>query len=205
MHLGDGVAGPTLTAGISAVSLALAAWSLKNTPNEKIPRVALVTAAFFSISLLNVRIGVTSAHLLLNGLAGVLLGPSAFIAVAAALVLQAVMFQHGGITAIGINSFVMGLPALATYAGYRVLVRRRRPSRRVIGFAGFSIGFISVALSAALLTLVLCLCGREFRVTAGLLLAAEAPLVVVEGVVSAFALLFFDRAAPGILYGRVGT
>ena len=80
--------------------------------DEEIPRIALMTAAFFVASLIHVPIGPTSVHLLLNGLLGVIVGRRAPLAVLLGLTLQAVLFGHGGFTTIGVNTCVMALPAL---------------------------------------------------------------------------------------------
>ena len=69
-------------------------------------------AAFFVASLVHIRIGPTSVHLLLNGLAGVLLGLRAGPSIAVGLTLQAVLIGHGGFSALGVNICVMTIPAL---------------------------------------------------------------------------------------------
>ena len=55
----------------------------------------------------------SSAHLILNGLLGVVLGWAAFPVIFVALLLQAVLFQFGGFTVLGVNTATMGLGALA--------------------------------------------------------------------------------------------
>ena len=80
--------------------------------DEEIPRIALMTAAFFVASLIHVPVGPTSVHLLLNGLLGVIVGRRAPLAVLLGLTLQAVLLGHGGFTTIGVNTCVMALPAL---------------------------------------------------------------------------------------------
>ncbi|HZY88254.1 MAG TPA: energy-coupling factor ABC transporter permease, partial [Gemmataceae bacterium] len=74
VHISDGVltwpwwAGGFAVAGLLAL---LASWRVRD---EEIPRIAVLTAAFFVASLIHVRVGPTSVHLLLNGLVGVVLG-----------------------------------------------------------------------------------------------------------------------------------
>src|SRR3954471_24563988 len=92
--------------------------------DEDIPLIALLTAAFFVASLIHVRVGPTSVHLLLNGLVGVVLGRRAVLAVAVGLVLQAALVGHGGFSSLGVNVCVMTLPAYlaaALFAGLRRL------------------------------------------------------------------------------------
>ncbi|MFL5339823.1 MAG: energy-coupling factor ABC transporter permease [Gemmataceae bacterium] len=88
---------------------------------EEIPRIALLTAAFFVAGLIHVRIGPTSVHLLLNGLVGVLLGRRSALAICVGIMLQAFLLGHGDVSTIGVNGCVMTLPALVSYSLYRGL------------------------------------------------------------------------------------
>src|SRR5262249_15470636 len=83
--------------------------------------------AFFIASSIHVPIpgSPSSAHLLLNGLVGVLLGWRAALAIPIGLFLQATLLGHGGFLALGVNSFVMTLPALLARWTF-VLVERWR-------------------------------------------------------------------------------
>jgi len=91
--------------------------------DEEIPQVALLTAAFFVASLIHVPVpGLpSSAHLLLNGLLGVMLGRRAALAIAMGLFLQAILLQHGGLTTLGVNCCVMALPALLAWQMFVIL------------------------------------------------------------------------------------
>jgi cobalt/nickel transport system permease protein len=112
MHISDGVLPLSVTIGGYAVSAAMAAWSAHRTDNEDLPKLAVMTAAFFVASLIHVPFGPTSVHLIIPGLTGALLGPSAFLSVGLGLLLQSLLFQFGGLTALGANALMVGLPAL---------------------------------------------------------------------------------------------
>ena len=74
VHISDGVlTWPWLAGGFALAGL-LAAVAMMQVRDEEIPRIALMTAAFFVASLIHVPIGPTSVHLLLNGLLGVVVG-----------------------------------------------------------------------------------------------------------------------------------
>jgi cobalt/nickel transport system permease protein len=121
VHIDDGyLTFPWLAGGfVVAAGLALfGAWRIRD---EEIPRVALLTAAFFVASLMHVSLGPTSVHLLFNGLVGVVLGRRAGLAIPVGLFLQAALFHHGGFTTIGVNSCVMALPALLAWLLFRAL------------------------------------------------------------------------------------
>ncbi|MCC6421803.1 MAG: energy-coupling factor ABC transporter permease [Gemmataceae bacterium] len=130
VHISDGVlAAPWWAGGLGAAAVlaTLGAWRVRD---EEIPRIALLTAAFFIASSFHVPVGPGSAHLLLNGLIGVLLGLRAGLAIPIGLLLQALLLRHGGYLALGVNSCVMGLPALvawAVFAGLHRLPWSRRP------------------------------------------------------------------------------
>jgi cobalt/nickel transport system permease protein len=112
VHISDGVlTWPWLAGGFALAGL-LVAGAMVRVRDEEIPRIALMTAAFFVASLIHVPIGPTSVHLLLNGLLGVIVVRRSPLAVLLGLTLQAVLFGHGGFTTIGVNTCVMSLPAL---------------------------------------------------------------------------------------------
>ena len=106
MHISEGVlSGPVLISGgaLAAVGTAI---GLRKLDYDHIAKAGMLSAAFFVASLVHVPIGPANAHLVLNGLVGLLLGWAAFPAILVALVLQAVLFQFGGITVLGVNTII---------------------------------------------------------------------------------------------------
>jgi cobalt/nickel transport system permease protein len=121
VHIADGVLGwPWLLAGFILIGvLALAAsWRVSE---EEVPRIALMTAAFFVASSIHVKLGPSSAHLLLNGLVGVILGFRAPLAILIGVTLQALLIAHGGVSTIGVNACTETLPALLVAALFPLL------------------------------------------------------------------------------------
>jgi cobalt/nickel transport system permease protein len=115
MHISEGVlSGPVLISG-GALAAAGTAIGLKKLDYDRIAQAGILSAAFFVASLIHVPIGPSNAHLILNGLVGLLLGWAAFPAILVALVLQAMLFQFGGITGLGVNTIIMALPAVLCY------------------------------------------------------------------------------------------
>src|SRR5438067_1946013 len=114
VHLSDGILQPQwqwFGFGLAGLLMLLGAWRLRE---EDLPPTALLAAAFFVASLIHVKVGPTSAHLLFNGLLGILLGRRAALAIPAGLLLQALLLGHGGVLALGVNACVLVLPALVT-------------------------------------------------------------------------------------------
>ena len=145
VHISDGVLQPSWEWGGFAVAGLLALFGAWRIRDEEIPRVAVLTAAFFVSSQIHVQVpGGPSTHLLLNGLLGVILGRRALLAVPVGLLLQAVLFSHGGFYSLGVNSVVMGVPALLAgvlFAGLRRLPWLRRPWLRAALVAGSVLAF----------------------------------------------------------------
>jgi ABC-type Co2+ transport system permease subunit len=123
VHISDGVLQPPwLLGGVAAAALLVLAslWRLRD---DEVPRIALLTAAFFIVSLMHIRVGPTSVHLLFNGLIGVLLGWRAALAIACGLFLQFFYIGHGGVYTLGVNTCVLTLPALGAWLLFRAAHR----------------------------------------------------------------------------------
>jgi len=154
MHISEGILpAPVLAAGV-AMTAGGTALGLRKIDYEKIPGTGLMAAVFFVASLIHVNLGPASVHLVLNGLAGLLLGWSAFPALLVALALQAVLFFFGGLTTLGINTFNMAAPAVLVGALFRPVVRSRGtlslPGAIVAGATTFAVlGALSAAIAAS--------------------------------------------------------
>jgi len=197
MHISEGVlsAQVLLTGGL--LSFCGVAVGLKKTEYEKIPEVAVLTAAFFVASLIHVPVGPSSAHLILNGLTGVMLGWAAFPAIFVALTLQAIFFQFGGLTSLGVNTFNMAFPALISFWLFRLTVSKNRP--RITVLAGFLCGAFGVLGGAVLAAVSLVTTGEAFLPAAKLLIAVHLPVIFIEGLVTALVVGFLQKVKPELL------
>ena len=166
---------------------------------DEIPKISVVTAVFFVASLIHIPIGPTSVHLILNGLAGVILGWSAFVSIFFGLILQSLLLQHGGITAIGVNACIMGLPAFAAYGMFKARLLSRFKYREAV--FGAIAGAVAVLLAGVLLALALITAGEEFLSVAKLVVLAHIPVMTVEGVIIGFCANFLARVKPEVLEG----
>lgn len=197
-HIPDGVlSNPVLVAG-TAVSLAGLALGLKALDPIRIPKVALLSAVLFIASLVHFPAGLASVHLLLNGLAGILLGWAIFPAMLVALLLQAVLFGFGGLMVLGVNTMNMAVPGLAAAGLFHLLWRPQASARRA-SVLGAIAGSGAVLLTALMVALVLALSGREFETAARLVVLTHLPVMVVEAVFTAAVVTLLARVKPEIL------
>jgi cobalt/nickel transport system permease protein len=196
MHISEGVLSAPVLLGGAALAVVGTAIGLRKTDQDRIMTVAILSAAFFIASLVHVPIGPANAHLVLNGLLGVMLGWAAFPSILVALVLQAVLFQYGGLTSLGVNTFNMAAPAVLCYIVFRPLLARSQAHRFA---AAFACGFLAVLMSGLLTAASLALSGDMFTAAAGALLAAHLPVMVVEGVITGFAYTFLAKVKPEAL------
>lgn len=176
------------------------AYGLRKMDNDHLPRVALLSAAFFVASLIHIPLGPAAAHLVLNGLVGILLGWVAIPAIFVALLLQAILFQFGGLTALGVNTVVMAGPAvLIGGLGGWILRRKGNPSTALVGLVGAVAGGGCILLSGLLLGLVLVFSGQEFITTAKVVVVAHLPIMALEAVITAAALSFLVKVRPAMV------
>lgn len=203
-HMVDGILAAPVVAGATALALGGVALGLRRLEAEDLPKAALLGSAFFVASLVHVPVGPSSAHLLLNGLLGLLLGWQAFPVILVGIVLQALLFGFGGVTVIGVNTLIMAAPAVALHLLLCPFVRKAPPTR--LAFLGALAGAGGVALTAGLVATMLALGGREFLPAAGALLAAHLPVMAVEAAVAAAVLQFLGLMRPDLLFsGGPGT
>ena len=223
MHIPEGYLGPqTYIAGYAVM---VPVWALasrylnKSLRARQVPLLAQGAAFSFLIMMFNVPIpGGTSGHAVGAVLVAVLLGPwAACVAVSVALVVQALVFGDGGVTAIGANCFNMAfVMPFAGYAIYRLVAGRSdaRSSRRWIG-AGIG-AYVGLNLAA------LCT-GIEFGIQpllahdlAGTPLYAPYPLQVavpamlfthlalfgfIEAVATSLVVAYLQRTEPRLIVG----
>ena len=196
MHISEGVlSGPVLVSG-AALAAAGTAVGLKKIDYDRIARVGILSASFFVASLIHVPIGPASIHLIMNGLVGLLLGWAAFPAILVALLLQGVFFQYGGITTLGVNTIIMALPAVICYHLFAPSLNKGRKA----ALAGaFGCGFCAVLFGAVIVGLALMFTEESFMEVATLVVTAHIPVMVIEGIITAFTVAFLQKVQPSLL------
>ncbi len=170
---------------------------LRRVNEENVAKVAILSSAFFVASLIHVPAGPVAVHLVLNGLAGMVLGWAAFPAILIGLFLQNVLFGYGGITTLGVNTFNMALPAVLCSLAYGRVVRGSNATRVFV--AGALVGATAIAGSCALVALSLVTAGRSFGLIAVSEIAANVPVMIIEAVVTGSAVAFLRKVHPNVL------
>ncbi|MBE9079707.1 cobalt transporter CbiM [Romeria aff. gracilis LEGE 07310] len=210
MHIPDGFVSPGVSIAGYAVTAGATWYALRRidkdrNPQAKIPKAALMTAAFFVVNLIHIPIPPSSIHLVLNGLMGAILGFYALPAIVIALFFQAIIFQHGGITTLGINAVIMGLPALLAYGIFELRHRFNFDEQTRTKLFGFLSGASGVMVSAALFSGIVIAAipadisaQTERRATLFALALYTIPAVV-EGIATLMVASFLDRVKPELL------
>lgn len=198
MHISEGVlSAPVLLAG-GAFAIGGLIIGIRKLNPDHIVLCGTLAAAFFVASLAHVPVGVGSAHLVLNGLLGVILGWSAFPAIFVALILQALLFQYGGLTTLGINTFTMGTAAVCSRYIFMETVKHF-PSTTGIRVGAFAGGFAGVLISGVLTAFALAFTSEGFLDAAIVLLVSHLPVMIVEGLITMFAVVFLVKVKPAML------
>jgi cobalt/nickel transport system permease protein len=196
VHISEGVlSAPVLVSG-GVLAAAGTAIGLKKIDYDHLAQVGILSATFFVASLVHVPIGPSSVHLIMNGIVGLLLGWAAFPAILVALLLQGVFFQFGWITTLGVNTIIMALPAVICYYLFAPLMQK---NHKILLLAGFGCGFCAVLFGALLVGLALMFTEENFLAVATLVVTAHIPVMIIEGIVTAFCVVFLKKVQPAML------
>jgi len=208
MHIPDGTLPAVVCVGGYVTAAAATAYSIRRIDQKKDPRAGMVkasllTAVFIVASWIHIPLPPTSVHLVLNGLMGVVLGHYAFPAILIGLFFQAVMFQHGGLTTLGVNATMLGIPALLAHHIFRL--RNPQTGRLWTGVLAFLGGAGGLGL-AALIALALLTASipdqldvEVERASIYVLTLAHIPLMALEGAFTAMIVFFLQRVLPSAL------
>ena len=200
MHISEGVLAPAVLAGGAILAAAGTCIGLRKMDYSHLLTTAILASAFFVGSLVHVPLGPGNVHLVLNGLMGLFLGWGVFPALLVALLLQAILFQFGGLAVLGVNVINMALPALLCHFAFAPLTRNgnNTPVQRNIG--AFCTGAFAVGGAACFTALALGLSNEDFWLSAKLLLLAHLPVMVIEGIITALVVSFIYKIRPELLY-----
>jgi cobalt/nickel transport system permease protein len=196
MHIPDGflnVATAATTYAVSAGGIGYAVKEANKKLKEKhVPLMGVMAAFIFAAQMLNFKIaGGTSGHLIGAALATILLGPWASILImSCVLIAQCLIFQDGGLLALGANIFNMGIVAsFTTYAVYKLITGLLGDNRRGRLTGGMMGGWASVFVASLFCAIELAVSGASpWSVALPAMAGIHALIGIVEGVITAAAL-----------------
>ncbi|MDJ0570431.1 MAG: cobalt transporter CbiM [Pleurocapsa sp. MO_192.B19] len=210
MHIPDGFIPPNICLAGYALTGGVTWYSLRQINRDhyiqaNIPKASLLTAAFFVASLIHIPIPPTSVHLILNGLMGTVLGYYAFPAILIGLFFQAVMFQHGGMSTLGVNALILGAPSIAAYHLFRQRDRLRGEKQLLTSILSFASGAGSLLLSAVMFAILLVtnispdMDINAERTAIFISLGGYSIQAIVEGVFTVMLISFLEKVKPELL------
>jgi len=200
MHIPDGLLSEPVWVGMGAASTGAVAVAIRRVNRsltaDQVPLMGMTAAFIFAAQMVNFPVAAgTSGHLLGGFLAALLLGPApAVIVMATVFAVQCLLFQDGGLTALGANLFNMGLAgSLGGYGVYRLLLRLRIPPGAAIGVGAW----LSVLFGAAAASIEIAASGvAPARIILPAMLGVHSLIGIGEALITVAAIT---------LLGRVGS
>lgn len=207
MHIPDGLLSTGTAAGawvVSGATVAYAVHKARGAIDQHRSLLMGVGAAFvFAAQMFNFPIaGGTSGHLVGGALLTILMGPwQAMLVLTSVLIVQALVFQDGGLLALGANVLNMAvispLVAFAVYGAARRLIKEAK-WRLMIG--GFAASWLSIVLAAFAASIELSVSGTlAFVVVAPAMVLVHMLIGIGEGLITVAVLVFIRAVRPDLL------
>ena len=207
MHIPDGFLSVFVSIVLWVISLITIGYALRRVSADlgerQVPLMGVLAAAIFAGQMLNFTIiGGTSGHLMGAALATILLGPWAAILVMTCVVgVQALIFQDGGLLALGSNIFNMGIVGVAvSYMAYNTLRRLTGGRRWGLFASGFVAAWLSIEITALSVGLQLALSNTSpANIAIPAMAGVHALIGIGEGLITVGALAFITSTRPDLL------
>ncbi len=190
MHIADGIIDTRICIAAHAISLGMIYLCSRRVDTDEIPKMGITGAALFVISLIHIPFAGTSIHPGLFGLAGIILGKRAFPVIFTVLLFQSLIFQHGGLITLGLNSLNMGAGAFAAWFLWKQKYAPEFVRALIAGFAGVIIPALLMAIQFRLTGY-----GKGIFVIFSVYVAAAAS----EAFISLVAVKFFRKVKSDII------
>lgn len=211
MHAPDGFLNVATAVTTGAVSMGMMGTTLRHIGGKlkenQVPLAGVIAAFIFAAQMFNFPVAAgTTGHLLGGAVAAVLLGPAiGSVVVTVVVVVQALVFADGGLTALGYNILNMAIvPAFGGYAAYRMF-RRILPSNRsgVVAATGLA-GLVSVVFASAAFSIEWLFGATApiaFDTVLGAMVGVHSLIGIGEGVISALMISAVLAVRPDLVYG----
>ena len=214
MHMSDGIVNAPISllfVGIAVLALGVCAYRARTELDERtVPLAGLVAAFIFAVQMVNFPIlpGV-SGHLLGGALAAILVGPfTGALCVAVVLIVQALLFADGGVTALGTNIVNMAVIGVAAGYGtavlvYRLLRRRGAVGEPAVGALSFVAAVVGTVCAAMGFVLEYALGGAattSLGTVGNYMFGTHVLIGIGEGIITALTVMAVVRARPDLVY-----
>jgi len=204
MHIPDGFLNGTTaaaTALVSAAALGYSAHKVKKQMGDKyIPLLGVIAAFVFAAQMLNFPVAAgTSGHFVGGVLAAALLGPEAgLLVMASVIVVQAFIFQDGGLTALGANILNMGF--VGTFLGYYfyVLIKKIINQKAALFISAWTMTVVASAFCAVELAISGVV---PLKLALPAMAGVHALIGLGEAVITVAAFAFVKRLRPDLIKG----
>lgn len=200
MHIPDGILSPAILAGGAVVTAVVLAKSVQkskqNLEQTAVPMMGVMAAFIFAAQMVNFPLlgAAASGHLIGGALAAYLFGfwPATLI-MTTVVTIQAVVFQDGGISVLGVNILNMAIIApLAATIIYKIFQKTKLPSSVVVLIAGW----VSIIVTAVFAALELGASNVvSYQLALQTLLAWHALIGVGEGLITGAVVPFVQKSA----------
>lgn len=208
MHIPDGFLSPPVFVSGWVLALASLGYTLKKTKeilkDKMIPLMGVMAAFIFAAQMLNFPVlGGTSGHLLGGVLAGVTLGPYAgCLVLSLVLIVQCLVFQDGGITALGVN--ILNMAVIGTAVSYYLyMLLKTLIFRKNMLVAVFIASWFSVVLASTFCALELAISGTSpLYVVLPAMVFVHIFIGIGEAIITTLVLGFILKVRPDLIFGE---
>jgi cobalt/nickel transport system permease protein len=197
MHIPDGLLDTKTWLSLNIISASFTGITVKklkeHMDEKKVPLMGVMAAFIFAAQMLNFPIGGgTSGHFMGGVLASVLLGPLAgFLVMATVLIVQSLIFQDGGILALGANIFNMGI--IGSAGGYYayLLITKLIKDRKGIISGSFIASWLSIVMASVACSIELAMSGKiPITIVLPAMAGVHAVIGIGEGIITSSAIIF---------------
>lgn len=211
MHIPDGIINGATSAGFGIAAAGGVGAAVRQTgkylSDRQVPLAGLVAAFVFAAQMVNFPvISGMSGHLLGGVLAAVLIGPWAgFVVVSIVLLVQAMFFADGGLSALGLNIVNLGfIGAIVGYGIYRVVLRLLGNRSGAVRLAAGIAAFLSVPVAALGFVLQFAIGGTadvSLGAVAAAMVGTHLLIGIGEGILTALVVGAVMSSRPDLVYG----
>ncbi len=205
MHIPDGFLDAKTWIALSVASGGFLGYAIKKVSKKigekHIPLIGVMSSFIFATQMLNFPVaGGTSGHFMGAALAAILLGPFiGLLVMATVLIIQCLVFQDGGLTALGANIFNMGVVgAVLSYYIYTGIKKMFGP--KGIAVSAFIVGWFAIVLSASICAVELAISKTvPLKVALPAMAGVHSLIGIGEGLITVLVLSFINKIRPDLM------